>query len=282
LQHSNHTGADRPAEGWKLVQKEGIVVPENHGNHFVTSLKGRVALVTGGAKGIGGATALALAHRGAAVAVNYRTSQGAATALADQIRDMGGECLLVQGDVSNPSEARSVVQRVIDEWRRLDILVNNAGVTRDRSLRKMADDEWADVIKVNLNGTFYVTSAALPIMVEQKFGRIIMITSMAGQTGNFGQANYAASKGGIMSFTKNLALEMAKYNITANAVAPGYTCTDMIASIPSHLMEQVKAKIPLGRLAMPEEMAKAVVFLAADADYMTGQQLSINGGLFMA
>jgi acetoacetyl-CoA reductase len=257
-------------------------VPENNGNHFVTSLKGRVALVTGGAKGIGGATALALAHRGAAVAVNYRTSQGAATALADQIRDMGGECLLVQGDVSNPSEARSVVQRVIDEWRRLDILVNNAGITRDKSLRKMADDEWADVIKVNLNGTFYVTSAALPIMVEQKFGRIIMITSMAGQTGNFGQANYAASKGGIMSFTKNIALEMAKYNITANAIAPGYTCTDMIATIPSHLMEQVKAKIPLGRLAMPEEMAKAVVFLAADADYMTGQQLSINGGLFMS
>ena len=257
-------------------------MPENNGNHFVTSLKGRVALVTGGAKGIGGATALALAHRGAAVAVNYRTSQGAATALADQIRDMGGECLLVQGDVSNPSEARSVVQRVIDEWRRLDILVNNAGITRDKSLRKMADDEWADVIKVNLNGTFYVTSAALPIMVEQKFGRIIMITSMAGQTGNFGQANYAASKGGIMSFTKNIALEMAKYNITANAIAPGYTCTDMIATIPSHLMEQVKAKIPLGRLAMPEEMAKAVVFLAADADYMTGQQLSINGGLFMS
>jgi acetoacetyl-CoA reductase len=257
-------------------------VPENNGNHFMTSLKGRVALVTGGAKGIGGATALALSYRGAAVAVNYRSSQAAATALSDQIRDMGGECLLVQGDVSNPTEARAVVQRVIDEWQRLDILVNNAGITRDKSLRKMADDEWADVIKVNLNGTFYVTSAALPIMVEQKFGRIINITSMSGQTGNFGQANYAASKGGIMSFTKNLALELARYNITANAISPGYTCTDMIASIPSHLMEQVKAKIPLGRLAMPEEMAKAVVFLAADADYMTGQQLSINGGLFMA
>jgi NAD(P)-dependent dehydrogenase (short-subunit alcohol dehydrogenase family) len=257
-------------------------VPENNGNRFMTSLKGRVALVTGGAKGIGGATALALSYRGAAVAVNYRSSQAAATALSDQIRDMGGECLLVQGDVSNPTEARAVVQRVIDEWQRLDILVNNAGITRDKSLRKMADDEWADVIKVNLNGTFYVTSAALPIMVEQKFGRIINITSMTGQTGNFGQANYAASKGGIMSFTKNLALELARYNITANAIAPGYTCTDMLSTIPSHLMEQVKAKIPLGRLAMPEEMAKAVVFLAADADYMTGQQLSINGGLFMA
>ena len=171
---------------------------------------------------------------------------------------------------------------VLDAWKRLDILVNNAGITRDKSLRKMVDDEWADVINVNLNGTYYCTSAALPAMIEQKFGRIINISSYIGQGGGFGQANYAASKGGIVAFTRAVAIEMAKYNITANAVSPGYTCTDMLAKVPPNVIEQIKAKIPMGRLAQPEEIAKAVAFLAADGDYITGQQINVNGGIYMS
>jgi acetoacetyl-CoA reductase len=255
----------------------------NPGNaNSAGSLRGKVALVTGASRGIGKAIALELACRGAAVALNYRSSKTEAESLAGQIKEIGSEALLVQGDVAKKSEAREVVRKVLDHWGRLDILVNNAGITRDKSLRKMADDDWADVINVNLNGTYYCTSAALPSMMDQKFGRIINISSLVGQSGNFGQANYAASKGGIASFTKTLALEMARYNITANTVAPGFTCTEMLQKIPSNILDQIKAKIPLGRFAMPEDVAKAVAFLAADGDYITGQQLSVNGGIYMA
>jgi acetoacetyl-CoA reductase len=251
-----------------------------NGNGHAT-LAGRVALVTGAGRGIGRAIALELAHRGADVAVNYRHSQVEAESLAEQIRDCGVQCRVVQGDVASSKEAHRVVQEVLDAWKRLDILVNNAGITRDRSLRKMADDEWSDVINVNLNGTYYATSAAIPAMMQQKFGRIINISSYVGQAGNFGQSNYAASKGGIIAFTKAAALELAKYNITINAVAPGFTCTEMLSNIPADVMEQIRAKIPLGRLARPEEIAKAAAFLASEADYMTGQQLNINGGIYM-
>jgi acetoacetyl-CoA reductase/3-oxoacyl-[acyl-carrier protein] reductase len=145
----------------------------------------------------------------------------------------------------------------------------------------MTDDDWADVINVNLNGTFYCTSAALPAMMNQRFGRIINISSVVGQTGAFGQANYSASKGGIIAFTKTLALEMAKFNITANSIAPGYTSTEMVEAIPEDVAAQLKARIPLGRFATPEEVAKAAGFLAADADYITGQELNVNGGCHM-
>jgi acetoacetyl-CoA reductase len=244
-------------------------------------LDGRVALITGAGRGIGRAIALELAHRGAAVAVNYRASQTDAESLAEEIRAAGAECMLVQGDVSVSAQAHHVVQAVLDAWKRLDILVNNAGITRDKSVRKMADEEWAEVINVNLNGTYYCTSAALPAMIEQKFGRIINISSFVGQAGNFGQANYAASKGGMIAFTKAVAIEMAKYNITVNAVAPGFTCTEMLAKIPPNVLEQIKAKIPMGRLAQPGEVAKAAAFLACDGDYITGQQLNVNGGVYM-
>jgi acetoacetyl-CoA reductase len=244
-------------------------------------LDGKVALATGAARGIGRAIALELAFRGAAVAVNYRTSKEHAESLEHEIHKLGSDCMLVQGDVAVKEEARRVVKDVLDNWHRLDILVNNAGIRRDKSLRKMADDEWADVINVNLNGTYYCTSAALPAMIEQKFGRIINIASYVGQEGNFGQANYAASKGGIVAFTKALALEMAKYNITANVIAPGFTCTEMLSQIPSNILDQIRAKIPLQRFAQPREVAKAAAFLAGDGDYITGQQLNINGGLYM-
>ncbi len=187
----------------------------------------------------------------------------------------------LQGDVAKKEDARRIVKEVLDKWQRLDILVNNAGISRDHSMRKMTDEDWAEVINVNLNGTFYCTSAALPAMINQRFGRIINISSVVGQMGAFGQANYSASKGGIIAFTKSLALEMAKYNITANAIAPGYTSTEMVEAIPEEVAAQIKTKIPLGRFASPEEIAKAAGFLAVDADYITGQELNVNGGCHM-
>jgi acetoacetyl-CoA reductase len=244
-------------------------------------LQGRVALVTGAGRGIGRAIALEMAARGAAVAINFRSSKSEAEVLKAEIDEIGVPCLLTQGDVANPDDARGVIKTVTDAWQRLDILVNNAGITRDKSFRKMGDDEWFEVINVNLHGTYYCISAALPFMMAQKFGRIINITSITGQSGAFGQANYAASKGGIVAFTKTLALEMARYNITANAIAPGYTCTEMLQGVPAEILEQIRVKIPLGRFGRPDEIAKAAGFLAADADYITGQQISINGGLLM-
>jgi NAD(P)-dependent dehydrogenase (short-subunit alcohol dehydrogenase family) len=255
---------------------------EGNGNGLVySSLEGKVVLVTGAARGIGRAIALELACRGADVAVNYRSSREHAETVAEQIREIGRKSLLVQGDVACKEDALQVVQTVLGTWRRLDILVNNAGITRDKSSRKLADDEWADVVNVNFNGTYYCTSAALPAMMDQKFGRIININSNAGQMGHFGQGNYAASIGGIVAFTKSLALAMAKYNITANAVVPGFTSTEMLAKVPDHILEQIRVKIPLQRFAQPADVARAAAFLVTDGDYITGQQLNVSGGLYM-
>lgn len=254
---------------------------EDRSTNSGTALAGKVALVTGASRGIGRAIALELAGRGASVAVNYQSSQACAESLAMEICALGSECMLVQGNVSSSTEARKVVESVLAKWQRIDILVNNAGITRDKTLRKMADEDWAQVINVNLNGTYYCTSAVLPAMIEQKFGRIINISSVIGQVGGFGQANYAASKGGITAFTKTLALEMARYNITANCIAPGFTRTEMVAAMPEEVLAKICAKIPLQRLANPEEIAKGVAFLAIDGDYITGQELNINGGIAM-
>jgi len=245
------------------------------------SLKGRVALVTGAARGIGRAVSLELAGRGANVALNFNHSREKAEELAAELRKAGAECMLVHGDVSRKDEAKRVVQEVLDAWKRIDIVVNNAGITRDSSLRKMSEEDWDEVISVNLNGTFYCTKAALPAMIDQKFGRIINISSVVGQAGNFGQANYSASKGAVIAFTKTVALEMARYNITANVIAPGFTSTEMLAKVPGNVLEQIKEKIPLHRFGQPEEIGKAAAFLAAEGDYITGQQLNINGGIYM-
>jgi 3-oxoacyl-(acyl-carrier-protein) reductase len=253
----------------------------SNGSNGASSLKGKVALITGAGRGIGRAIALELARRGANIALNYRSDTAHAETTAAEIRQLGVECTIVQGDVAKKGEAHRIVKEVLDAWQRLDILVNNAGITRDRSMRKMTDDDWAEVINVNLNGTFYCTSAALPAMINQRFGRVINISSVVGQMGAFGQANYSASKGGIIAFTKTLALEMAKFNITANAIAPGFTATEMVDAIPEEIAAQIKAKIPLGRFASTEEIAKAAGFLAADADYITGQELNVNGGYHM-
>jgi acetoacetyl-CoA reductase len=263
----------------------------------VGKLDGRVALVTGGSRGIGRAIATALAAEGAKVAINYHTSEAAAREAVEemnaarrdreQAHSVGGAdsaeefYMALQGDVSDADQARGLVRQVVEKWGRIDILVNNAGITRDRTLRKLTDDDWLNVINNNLNSVYYCTTAAMQAMIDQQFGRIINISSYVGQAGNFGQANYGASKGGIIAFTKTAALELARFNITVNALAPGFTLTDMLAKVPENVQDQIKAKIPLGRFGQPEEIAKAVLFLAADGDYITGQQINVNGGVYM-
>lgn len=244
-------------------------------------LDGKVALVTGASRGIGRAIAREMAREGAKVAVNYRSSEAQAQELANEINAFEGTCMLIQADVGVSQEARDMVRRVVEQWGRLDILVNNAGITKDRTLRKMTDEDWEKVINANLNSVFYCTSAALPVMVNQNYGRIINMSSMNGQIGAIGQSNYSASKGGIIAFTRTVALELARFNITVNTICPGWTLTDMFAGVPDNIQDQIKSKIPLGRFGAPEDMAKAAIFLAAEADYITGQQINVNGGAHM-
>jgi acetoacetyl-CoA reductase len=244
-------------------------------------LAGKIALVTGASRGIGRAIAMALAKEGAAIAVNYRVSESEAQRVVEELNALGAKTMLAQANVSNGSETREMVQRVVKTWGRIDVMVNNAGITRDKTLRKMTDEDWFEVINTNLNSVYYGVMAVMPLMIEQKFGRIINISSFVGQAGNFGQANYSASKGGIIAFTKTAAIELAKYNITVNALAPGFTLTDMLAKVPENVQAQIKSRIPMGRFGSPEEVAKAVLFLAADADYVTGQQINVNGGVYM-
>ena len=244
-------------------------------------LEGRRALVTGAARGIGRAIALALASEGADIAINYQSSESEANSLAAELTKAGRKTLLFRGDVGARSTWTSMMETITQSWGRLDILVNNAGITRDKTLRKMTDDDWLAVLNTNLNACYFGISSVMPMMLEQKYGRIINISSFVGQAGNFGQANYAASKGGIIAFTKTAALELAKYNVTCNALAPGFTETNMLAKVPEQVRTQILARIPMGRFGMPEEIAKAVLFLAADGDYITGQQINVNGGVYM-
>jgi 3-oxoacyl-(acyl-carrier-protein) reductase len=244
-------------------------------------LEGRTALVTGASRGLGRAIALQLAEDGARVALNYRTGEQECREVADQIASRGGTTLVIRADVSVKEEARAMVARVIEQWGQLDILVNNAGITRDKSMKKLTDDDWSEVIKTNLDSVYYCTSAAMKAMMDRKFGRIVNISSFVGQAGNFGQANYSASKGGVIAFTKSAAIELAKHNITVNAIAPGFTETEMLAKVAPHVREQILAKIPMGRFGRPEDIARAVAFLCAEGDYITGQQINVNGGVYM-
>jgi len=245
-------------------------------------LDGKTALVTGASRGIGKAIALELAREGARVALNYQSSDAKAQEVIDEIGKLGGSAVLMKANLSDPKEARALVRHAAEQFGHLDVLVNNAGITRDKMLPKMTDEDWVEVIQTNLNSVFFCTSAAIPIMSAQSYGRIVNIASMNGQIGAVGQANYSASKGGIIAFTRTAALELARFNITVNAIAPGFTETDMFARVPPNLQAQIRGRIPLNRFAQPVEIAKAVIYLVADGDYITGQQINVNGGAFMS
>jgi 3-oxoacyl-[acyl-carrier protein] reductase len=246
------------------------------------SLWDRVCLVTGSSRGIGRSIALALAEAGGDVAINYAHAREAADKVAGECRARGVRAQAYQADVGNAEQVEAMVQAIGRDLGPITVLVNNAGITRDRSFLKMTRAMWDDVINLNLTGPFNVTHAVLPMMQESGWGRIVNISSVNGQMGAFGQANYSASKGGIIAFTFTLARELARKNITANAVAPGYTETDMVASVPKEVLESIKGMIPMGRLAQPEEIAEAVLFLVGEhSSYVTGQVIGVNGGSYM-
>jgi len=247
------------------------------------ALAGKVAVVTGASRGIGAAIARYLAGEGSGVVINYTSNAERAEAVKEEIvaSNALGDVVTAQADISDENQAQRLIEQTIDHFGRLDILVNNAGITRDRTFRKMTPEEWREVIETNLNGVFYCVHAATPHLIEQGYGQIINITSVIALSGNIGQANYAASKAGIIGFTKTLALELARYGITVNCVAPGFIETDMLSKVPDNYREKIIERIPLRRFGTPEDVAKAVRFLCTDGDYITGEVISVNGGLYM-
>src|SRR5690349_3917147 len=245
-------------------------------------LKGRTALVTGGSRGIGRAVAIALADEGADVAINYVSSETAARDVAEHIKKMGRKAMLAQADVSDYPDTFRMAQDVLREFGHLDILVNNAGINSDKTFTKMDHASWRKVLCTNLDGVFNCTKVFVDQMLAQGYGRVVNMTSVIGQIGNFGQANYAASKAGVAAFTKSLAKELASKGVTVNAVAPGFIETEMVAGIPDKVKDRLLAQIPLHRFGTAEEVARAVVYIvSSDGDYITGAELSINGGLLM-
>ena len=245
-------------------------------------LKGKVAVVTGGCRGIGAAITQSLAEAGVHVAAGYNRGAEAAEALAAGLRAEGRSISLHQGNVAEPEACARVVRDVLDAQGRIDFLVNNAGINLDKTVRKMTVDDWHAVLRVNLSGAFYMIKAVLNHMIERQSGRIVNISSVIGQSGNIGQANYAASKSGQFGFTKSLALEVARKGITVNCVAPGFIETEMVASVPKAVLDTVIGRIPVGRLGRASEVARCVRFLLEDeAGYITGAVLTVNGGLEM-
>lgn len=244
------------------------------------NLDGRVALVTGASAGIGEAIALGLAKVGAKVAVNYHSSAEAASRVVDQISVMGSEAFAIEGDVSREEPVESMIKEVVKHWGTMDILVNNAGITRDKLLMRMSPAEWDEVINTNLRGAFLCTRHTIPYMVKQRYGRIVNMSSVVGVSGNPGQANYAASKAGLIGFTKAMAREVAARNITVNAVAPGYITTSMVQQLPDEAQKHILDRIPMGRFGTPADVAEIVAFLCTEAaSYITGQVIGIDGGL---
>jgi len=245
-------------------------------------LEGKVAVVTGASRGIGRAIALKLANEGAKVVVNYSGSQAKAEEVVATIQENGGEAIAVQASVSKTEEVTALMDAAVKTFGSLDILVNNAGITRDNLLMRMKEDEWDDVLDTNLKGVFLCTKAVTRQMMKQRAGRIINISSIVGVAGNAGQANYVAAKAGVIGLTKTTAKELASRNILVNAVAPGFIETEMTEQLPEDIKQGMLTQIPLAKLGQPEDIAKAVAFLASDdANYMTGQTLHIDGGMVM-
>ncbi len=245
-------------------------------------LSGKIALVTGGSRGIGRAVCLKLAALGARVAVNYVSRPDAADETVAAIKAAGGDAFTIQFDIGNATEVQDAFKKLLADCGRIDILVNNAGITRDGLLLKMKDEDWDQVLNTNLKGAFNSIRAAYRPMMKQRGGRIINITSVIGFAGNAGQANYAAAKAGLMGLTKSAARELASRGVTVNAVAPGYIVTDMTDELSEEVKNKVLSEIPMGLLGAPEDIAGAVAYLASDAArYVTGQVIHVNGGMFM-
>jgi len=245
------------------------------------SLEGRVALVTGAGRGIGRTIASELATTGAAVAVNYATSAGPAEEVVRAIEAGGGRAAAFQADVGNREQVRAMVAAIKERLGPVDILVNNSGINRDRTLRRMSDEDWDAVIGVNLGGAYNCVKAVVEDMIERRWGRIVNISSVIGEMGNLGQANYASSKAGMLGLTKSAALELARYGITVNAICPGFIETDMLGTVPEEIRKQILTKIPLGRFGSPQDVAQAVRYLVCDAPWMTGSTFDLNGGQYM-
>jgi acetoacetyl-CoA reductase len=248
---------------------------------MLTSLQGKVAVVTGGSKGIGASISKELAKNGVKVVVNYNSNKESAEEIVKQIEADGGAAVAIGADVSYSEQAKRLIEETKEAFGQLDILVNNAGITRDRTFKKLGEEDWRKVIDVNLNSVYNTTSAALTYLLESEGGRVINISSIIGQAGGFGQTNYAAAKAGLLGFTKSLALELARTGVTVNSICPGFIETEMVMAMPENVREQVISKIPARRLGHAEEIARGVLYLCQDGAYITGQELSINGGLYM-
>jgi len=245
------------------------------------SLDGAVVVITGSSRGIGRAIAEELGQSGAKVIVNYHQSREAAEDVVARLKQSGSESVAIKADVSDPAQATRLIEETFQRFGRIDVLVNNAAINIDRTMKNLFPDDWDTVIKADLSSYFYTVRAAIPYFMQQKSGKIINISSMNAESGSFGQANYSAAKAGIIGFTKTAALELARYNVTVNAICPGYVATEMFEAIPAKTKEAILARIPLGRAGTPQEVARAVRYLIVDGEYYTGETLNMNGGAYM-
>jgi 3-oxoacyl-[acyl-carrier protein] reductase len=240
----------------------------------------KIALVTGASRGLGRAVAIKLATCGTRVVINYLSNDGEANKVAQKIEDLGGEAMLCKADVSDASAVRKMTRQIVSEWGKIDILVNNAGIVRDTLLLRMPDAAWDEVMNTNLRGAYLCTKYALRSMMEQGWGRIINIASLAGLVGNAGQANYSAAKGGLIAFTRSVAREVGPRNITINAIAPGFIVTEMTDKLPQEAKDAILERIPLGRFGVADDVAGLAAFLAGeDAGYITAQVICVDGGV---